>query len=194
MEADCLLADAVIVASGGPKAVIGMSKIKERRLKQLEVKCHPGDMVGAYVPFYFCPRSIMLYIIHMANHSELTYRGGQGPIIHLEANLGRVAAWANEQGRRWAFSLSNAGAGYAEFRADLSQLDQVNWDAVDALDFRDPEIQESKQAEFLVHETFPFSLVDAIGVSSTSVRKRVAELLRDSETQPPVAVKPGWYF
>ena len=175
--------------------MIGIGGIKERRLKELEVKCHPGDMVGAFVPFYFCPRSIMLYLIYMANHPDLTYRDGQGPIIHLEANLGRTAAWADQQGRRWAFSLSNAGAGYAEFRADLSQLDQVNWDAVDALDFRDPVIKEGKQAEFLVYERFPFSLVDTIGVSSTSVRTRVAELLRDSKTQPPpVAVKPEWYF
>ena len=29
----------------------------------------------------------MLYVIHCANHPELAYRGGQQPIIHLEADL-----------------------------------------------------------------------------------------------------------
>jgi len=72
-----LFSDALMLAQGGPAAGIGMSKIKTRRLA-LPVDCHPGDKVGDYVPFYFCPRSIMLFVIHRANHPDLTYRGGQG--------------------------------------------------------------------------------------------------------------------
>ena len=97
-----------------------MSSIKQRRLS-LPVKCHPGNCVGDYVPFYFCPRSVMLYLIYRGNHPELTYRGGQGPIIHLEADLSAVVAWANENGRRWAFTLSNAGAVYTQFRSIRSK-------------------------------------------------------------------------
>lgn len=103
-----------MIARGGPSATIGMSNIKRRRLA-LPVRCHPGDRVGDYVPFYFCPRSVMLFVIYCANARELTYRGGQGPIVHLEADLRAVIAWAEEAGRRWAFTLSNAGANYAEF-------------------------------------------------------------------------------
>jgi hypothetical protein len=40
-----------------------MSSIKRRRIEQLAVSCHPGTRVGDYVPFYFCPRSIMLFVI-----------------------------------------------------------------------------------------------------------------------------------
>lgn len=54
---------------------VGMTAIKQRRL-DLEVDCHPGTKVGDYVPFYFCPRSIMLYLIFRANHPELSYTGG----------------------------------------------------------------------------------------------------------------------
>lgn len=80
---DGLLSDAEMIARGGPQVAVGMSTIKQRRLR-LPVKCHAGDYVGDYVPFYFCPRSIMLYLLHMGNHPELSYRGGQGPIVHLE--------------------------------------------------------------------------------------------------------------
>jgi hypothetical protein len=73
-----LISDAAMIARGGPAATIGMGTIKQRRLT-LPVKCHPGLNVGDCVPFYFCPRSIMLFVIHCANHPELTYRGGQGP-------------------------------------------------------------------------------------------------------------------
>jgi hypothetical protein len=81
-----LVSDAAILKAGGPAASIGMSNIKQRRLSL--PTCHPGVNVGDCVPFYFCPRSIMLYVIHCANHPDLTYRGGQGPIVHLEIDLG----------------------------------------------------------------------------------------------------------
>ncbi len=66
----------------------------------------------------------MLFVIYRANHPELDYRGGQQPIVHLEADLHRVIAWVEDEGRRWAFSLSNAGAAYAKFRASLDKLER----------------------------------------------------------------------
>jgi hypothetical protein len=149
----CLVSDATIVARGGPVRAIGMSGIKQRRLG-LPVQCHQGDYVGDYVPFYFCSRSVMLYLLYRGNHPELTYTGGQGPIVHLEANLYDVVAWADAQGRRWAFSLSNAGAYYAQFRSTLDQLDEINWNAVSSRDWSAPDIKEAKQAEFLLHGSF----------------------------------------
>jgi hypothetical protein len=147
------------------------------------------------VPFYFCPRSIMLFVIHCANHPELTYRGGQGPIIHLEADLNEVVAWAEAHGVRWAFSLSNAGAVYTEFRAHLNQLGEINWRAVSATDFRAADIKEGKQAEFLLHGFFPWHLVRRVGVHSRAIQARVTALLAGAAHQPPVEVRAGeWYF
>src|SRR5207244_2315560 len=77
-----LWCDAASVQRGDAGTTIGVSGIKQRRLA-LPVDCHSGDHVGDYVPFYFCPRSIMLYVIYRANHPELTYREGQEPIVHL---------------------------------------------------------------------------------------------------------------
>jgi hypothetical protein len=54
----------------GGGTVIGMNEIKARRLI-LPVSCHYGTFVGDYAPFYFCSRSIMLFVIHCANHPEL---------------------------------------------------------------------------------------------------------------------------
>ena len=69
---------------------VGMSAIKARRLFELEVDCHPGTKVGEYVPFYFCPRSIMLYLFYRGNHPDLDYTGGQRSLVHLEADLHEV--------------------------------------------------------------------------------------------------------
>ncbi len=185
--------DAELIARGGPTATIGMGSIKIRRL-QLPVKCHPGDLVGGYVPFYFCPRSIMLFLIWRANHPDLTYRGGQGPILHLEFDMGKVVEWANALEERWAFTLSNAGAFYTEFRNDLNQLGEINWPAVAATDFRDSVIKEGKQAEFLVKQRVPWHLVKRIGASSPTVQRLAMSNMGDAEHRPPVEVCNTWYF
>jgi hypothetical protein len=182
-----------MIDRGGPKSSIGMGTIKQRRLG-LPVKCFPQDNVGQYVPFYFGPRSIMLYLLHMANHADLAYRGGQGPIVHLEADFSEAVDWADRDGRRWAFTLSNAGAAYAEFRRDPEHLNEVNWDAVAARDFRDSSVKEGKQAEFLVRDFFPFAAVERIGVQSAAVHSRVVRALVESTHRPTVEVLPNRYY
>jgi len=188
-----LVSDAAMIARGGPATAIGMSTIKQRRL-QLPVDCHPADHVGDYVPFYFCPRSIMLYVIHCANHPELSYRGGQEPIVHLEADLHEVVEWANASNRRWAFSLSNAGAVYAQFRSSLAYLHEVDWAAVAATDFRSPQVHEGKQAEFLVRDFFPWDLVTRIGVRSIGTESQAAAALSAATHHPTVEVRREWYY
>ena len=114
-----LLCDATIAEREPVGTTIGMNDIKRRRLSELRLNSHRGLYVGACVPFYFCPRSVMLYVISQANHPQLSYRGGQDPIVHLEADLRATVAWAEAQDLRWAFTLSNAGARYFEDRSDL---------------------------------------------------------------------------
>ena len=190
-----LWADAAMLARGGPEMGVGIDTIKARRL-HLPVKCHPDDVVGDYVPFYFCPRSIMLFILHKSNLPGLTYQGGQAPILHLEADLHEVVAWANAEKRRWAFTLSNAGAAYTEFRCRIDQLAEINWHAVKATDFRDPAIKEGKQAEFLVYEFFPWRLVRRIGVYSQQYYQRVKEIFSGYPDlhQPLVEIQRKWYY
>ncbi len=84
VEAGCMLADQKRIELGIDTNLVGMSAIKKRRLEVIEVSCHPGSKVGHYVPFYYCPRSVMLYILHRSNHADLDYRDGQDPIVHLD--------------------------------------------------------------------------------------------------------------
>lgn len=174
--------------------VVGMSEIKRRRLEELEVDCHPGTKVGDYVPFYFCPRSIMLYLLHRGNAPGLTYQDGQGPIIHLQADLSTILKWANNEGRRWAFTNVNAGAHYAQFFNDPARLDELDWEAIAANIWRDPDIKEGKQAEFLIEEQFPWKLVELIGVVNAEVAKQVENVISEAGHRPEVVVRPDWYY
>lgn len=193
IKADGLLSHAAISASGGAHATIGMSTIKARRLG-LPVACHPACHVGDFVPFYFCPRSVMLYVISRSNHPELTYRGGQHSIVHLESDLGKVVAWAQAAGVLWAFSLSNAGARYASFHSSLSNLNEINWQAVEERDFRDPAVKEAKQAEFLFHGMFPWSLVERIGVHSQAIFNACTTALAHASHKPRIEIRSDWYY
>jgi hypothetical protein len=186
-----LLSDAEVQRLAPPGTVIGMSNIKQRRLTELTLASQPGLFVGQCVPFYFSPRSVMLYLIHMRN-AELDYKGGQGPIVHLEADLHDAVAWAHANGRRWAFTLSNAGSRYFEDRADLARLGEIDWDAVEARQWSG--CKERKQAEFLVEESFPWHLIERIGVYSGAINTQVAHALPVGGHRPPVAVLPAWYY
>ena len=185
--------DATMVGRSETGTTIGMSNIKERRLS-LPLSCYPDSCVGDYVPFNFCPRSVMLYLIYRANHPELDYRGGQEPIVHLESDLHSVVDWADANGRRWAFSLSNAAASYTQFRTSIDDLAEINWDAIAANDWRDPAIREAKQAEFLVHQFFPWQLVSRIGVISPDIGRRVASVIGNAAHKPKIEVQRAWYY
>lgn len=186
-----LLSDAVLMQAPLPGTVIGMSHIKQRRLTELRLNSHPQLFVGQCVPFYFCPRSVMLFLIHKRS-TDLSYQGGQGAIIHLEADLRAVVDWASAQGRRWAFTLSNAGARYFEDRAHWAQLGEVDWDAVASRQWQ--KCKEGKQAEFLVEQSFPWHLVEKIGVQSLAVHGQVAHALPVQGHRPAVQIQPDWYY
>ena len=117
----------------------------------------------------------MLYLIAPANHPELGYKGGQAPIGHLEADLRKTVACAERKDRRWSFTLSNAGSYFFEGRCDLADLGEIDGNAVQARDWRN--CKEGKQAEFLVESSFPWHLVERVGVifqPTVSVRRECA--------------------
>ena len=188
-----LWCDAEIILRRPPGTAIGMNSIKQRRLNNA-LNSYPNLRVGDCVPFYFCPRSIMLYLIHQANHSELHYTGGQGPIIHLQADLHTVVAWANKNSRRWVFTLSNAGANYFEDRKDLAKLQEIDWAAVQATYWQPRKRKEGKQAEFLLERSFPWELVERIGVKSRAVYDQVTNALTASGYRPKIELGPDWYY
>jgi len=187
-----LLSDAKMIVRTNTGTSIGMNKIKHRRLTELRLPSYPALHVGDCVPFYFCPRSVMLYIIHKKNNLEVTYKGGEEPIIHLEANFHEAVAWAKSNNKQWVFTLTNAGSRIFEDRTDINQLDAIRWSAVNARDWS--KCVEEKQSEFLIEERFPWELIRCIGVCSTSVRKQTEQLLSGQMHAPLVHVKRDWYY
>jgi hypothetical protein len=194
LKRGCLWSEARCLQENQQCTVVGMSQIKRRRLQEIEVSCHSGTTVGQYVPFYFCPRSIMLYILYKGNHPDLDYHGGQQPILHLQADLRSAVEWADKIRRSWAFSDGNAGARYTRFYNNLSELDVVDWGAVAAVDWQNSLVKEGKQAEFLMLDSFPWQLVEAIGVIDQRTLTDVSRMIQGAEHKPLVSVQRDWYY
>ena len=188
----CLWSDHQALARTNRRTIIGYETMKRRRLEESRVSCHPTTFVGQYVPFYFCPRSVMLYVINRRN-SELTYHGGQDRIVHLVSKIG--VAIHSCPGRPWAFSDGNAGAQYARFCNDLTKFDEyVDENAVSAKYWNDPTVKERKQAEFLMYESFPWASVLGIAAIRQDIANEVQQILLHADHQPWVAVEPQWYY
>lgn len=83
------------------------------------------------------------------------------------------------------------GAGL-EDRANLANLQEIQWSAVAAQDWRS--CKDGKQAEFLLEYAFPWHLIERIGVESTGVYTHVVNSLPRSGHRPAVEVRPDWYY
>lgn len=189
-----LFSDAIMNRRSTGGTTIGMSTIKQRRLLELSLASHPGLFVGECVPFYYCPRSVMLYLIHKGNDPGLAYRSGQEPIVHLELDLHTVIEWAGKSSKRWAITTGNAGSRYFDDFSTLSKLRDLDWSAIQARQWSQASVKEAKQSEFLVENQVPWALVSRIGVQNARVQALAQQYLNATGHRPPVEIKLDWYY
>jgi hypothetical protein len=174
------------VMSEREPTVIGYDHIKKRRLQELTIPCAGNRLVGEFVPFYFCPRSPMLYTINIGNTGRP--HGCQRTIVHLVSTvrfaLGLDVAWAVADG--------NAGAMHTLFESSREAIANLDWEAIDAHYWSDKRHQ--KQAELLVADFFPWSGFHEVGCHNSEVAAEVQALIRMENHQPKVSVQTGWYY
>lgn len=183
--ADAGLLSDVAMGSRSP-TVIGYGHIKERRMKQIRVACCGGRFVGEFVPFYYCPRSPMLFTVNKGATGLAP--GCQRTIVHLVSTMAVGVGF----GRSWAISDGNAGASYPSFYGKIEGLAALDWTAIRATDWRGKTNQKS--AEFLVADSFPWTGIQTIGCHNSDVANRVTDLLASQSHRPRVTVEPSWYY
>lgn len=54
--------------------------------------------------------------------------------------------------------------------------------------------KETRQAEFLVHQRIPISLIRNVAVYSGAAEARVRAALQQMQWEVPVKVVPAWYY
>jgi hypothetical protein len=180
------------IALGEAEAVgIGHKHIKERRAKRV-VTVGPSGVVADYVPFYFAPRSPMLYSIDCGQVEG--YPGGQGGVVHLVTSVERVV----HEDLRFVFTDGHAEMAISRQFTDLAHLDQIDWSVMQGKWWNDtpehPDRKRRRQAEFLIHDVAPWILIEQIGVASDAARQNVEALLAAAEDTTPISVRPEWYY
>jgi hypothetical protein len=95
--------------------------IKDRRT-QKQVPCGPGGYVADYVPFYFAPRSLMLFVINRGGVEG--YQGGQRPILHLVSRVEAVL----EAGLLFTFTDGHAEMDISRFFTGSEDLNKIDWE------------------------------------------------------------------
>lgn len=171
---------------------IAHENIQDRRART-EVPCGAGGYLHDYVPFYFAPRSPMLYAIHKQNVDG--YSGGQKPIIHL---VSQIEAIENSE-IAFAFTDGHGIMDYTDFYDDLYALSHViDWELMESkywLDTPDdPNRKCKRQAEFLIHEFCHWNLIKEIGVINLTMQREVREILQKFNIQTQINVYSNWYY
>lgn len=171
---------------------IAYEHIQDRRAV-IPVTCAAGGCLHDYVPFYFAPRSPMLYTISKGNVQG--YQGGQNPILHLVVEAETIKA----ADIPFCFTDGHAVMKYSLFFEDLSLLDEaIDWDVMKSQYWNDtnhnPDRKRRRQAEFLVYQFCPWELIYEIGVINATIQKEVQTILQSETYKPSIIINKNWYY
>lgn len=185
----CLKADSLIRAESVAVNECGNVQIKERR-RYIQVHLPPEGVVADYVPFYFAPRSPMLYSIWRGNVP--TYAEGQDPLIYLWSYLSVV----DRLGLPWVASDGNCAHAFSSMTNDWAELESVvDWDVM-ALRYwndttEDGDRMRRRMAELLVYQRFPVEAITGIAAKTKEMAELARTYVGDKFT---VQVRPEWYY
>jgi hypothetical protein len=156
------------------------------------VRVHPFGTLGDYVPFYFTPKSVMLYNIR-TGYNGITQRR-MSDIAILVTSLHKLVA----EKVPFLFTDRHAYLVNAEPTSDLNGLDRLNWKVLRAHDFKkdsdNPEKFEQYQAEALVFRCLPVTALLAIACYGDEQNERLSAEVESRSLNLKVVKKPGWYF
>jgi hypothetical protein len=164
----------------------------------------PGGRVHDFVPFYFAPRSPMLYAIDGGRVAGCPWR--QGDIVHFETTVQNVLGL----GQPFVFYDRNATLAFSTAYTDLVHLDTaIAWDLLtetpqldgycrywqsNAANARHADRMERRQAEFLVKDNAPLHCMTRLGVIDAARQAQVGALLAQAGVGLNVDIMPSWYF
>lgn len=173
---------------------IGYDHIKRRRAIRA-VPCGVGGTLADYVPFYFAPRSPMLYAITCGLVSEEAACTEQ--VVYLVSSTQTL----RQAGLIVIASNRHAELGYAEMTdhdSDLDDNDFIDWPLMTATYWNntpdDPDRKERRQAECLVHPRVPWQVIEGVATKTERARAQVEFILGTAGRPTPVVVSAEWYF
>lgn len=191
VETGTILCKNELEARGLSTVSIAHQQIQDRRARW-PVPLGPGGVLHDYVPFYFCPRSPMLFAIYSSAVQGCAV--SQSEVLHLVTSVATILASKCQ----CLFTDGHAAMNLSRFFADPEELvSRLDYEAIESWSWHgkaDQDRPRRKQAETLVHHSVPWTAVRQIGVCDDGIAARVNEVLQRAGHRPRVMVQERWYY
>ncbi len=155
------------------------------------VKAEPGGVLNDYIPFYFTPRSPMLFMIYKGKVED--YKGMQEELVYLVSNVEVI----QEANIPYVFTDRHAKLSYAKHYNEYSKLAELDWDTINSDNWGQQygaDKKEKKQAEFLVYQSLSLNLVQGIVCQNDQIYRLVESAMKDAGVSLPIACRPNLYY
>jgi len=166
------------------------SLIQSRKARQIPIT-PKGDFSG-YVAFYFGAKSPMLYNIQNG-YNNVTKRKPED-IVYLITNFATV----KESESEFVFTDGHGYHNLSQFFNQEIDFKEVDWETVNLVRWNDteedPDRKRKKQAEFLIYNEVPFSMIKAIVVYNENAKTNILTKLAENNIECNVVVKSNYYY
>ena len=181
-----------LVRANSPLRDENYVSIGDRQVIQLrEERLVQGYRLSDYIPFYFGPRSPMLYVIQHGYNGVQRMEPEQ--IVYCVVRIEDLV----HDGIDGIFTDGHALSGLSSF-FDIQKLSQVNdyvsWDDVYSTQWNvesDIDLKRRKEAELLINGDLPAQYIRGFVVYSVRAKARLEEM---GVKAAMIAVRPKYYF
>lgn len=150
-------------------------------------------MIGDYVPFYFTPKSLMLYNIITGYRHPLVPKRDAGEILVVRCLISELATLP-----QWFFTDGQGNNSLTKHFNNLDLLDEIDWKCIQESNFKndadDPDRVRKYQAEFLVHGQIPLANIESLNVYNHQAAEIVSDILQQHNINLAVNIQPLYFF
>ncbi|MBE0570517.1 MAG: DUF4433 domain-containing protein [Ignavibacteriaceae bacterium] len=158
----------------------------------IRIRVAPYGVLNDYVPFYFAPRSPMLYSISRGNVAG--FNGNQSDIAYIVSNIRSI-----QQAER-PFVFTNAHA-YLAFTAqynNIQNLTSIDWNIMNARYWNrtidDPDRRSRRMAELLVYQFVDVTCILEVVLFNQQKLDYTNQLIEELNLNIPTRICREWYF
>jgi len=156
--------------------------------KNLEACNPPGGKLSEYIPFYFGPRSPMLFQI--ATGYEDVEKHLQQEIVYLISSVDQIKA----NNLQYFFTDGHARSETSTYFNSEDDFDKLDWDTIYSTYWKSDETdlrrKEKKQSELLIKTHVPVSCIEHIGVYNELANRKVLDLLAETKLNINIRTSP----
>lgn len=161
---------------------------------ETEVRIDGYGYLGEYVPFYFTPKSMMLFNIITGYRQPIVKQYPKDEIIVVRCLIQDLS----DSGKFFFTDGQANEKAMTRHYNDLNSLGNIDWDIIQQSDFKrdaaDTDKTRRYQAEFLMHEHVPIKNIESIHVYSDKAGNLVNLEMAKTNILIPIHITKQYFF